>query len=70
MPEWFTANYARCTTAPRRDGLWPRGCWLVLLQSEKLLPQIKDFAQVLYNRFFGREQGLYTEEAILEGFNF
>ena len=29
----FTANYARRTTAPRRDGLRPRGCWLVLLRS-------------------------------------
>ena len=29
----FNANYARRTTAPRRDGLRPRGCWLVLLRS-------------------------------------
>ena len=33
LPEWFTAIYARRTTAPRRDGLRPRGCWLVLLRS-------------------------------------
>ena len=29
----FTATYARRTTAPRRDGLRPRGCLLVLLRS-------------------------------------
>lgn len=26
----LNANYARRTTAPRRYGLRPRGCWLVL----------------------------------------
>ena len=35
-----------------------------------LLAVIWDFGQVLYNRFLGREQGLCTEETILEGFNF
>ena len=33
LPGRFNANYARRTTAPRRDGLRPRGCWLVLLRS-------------------------------------
>ena len=29
----FSAIYTRRTTTPRRDGLRPRGCWLVLLRS-------------------------------------
>ena len=29
-PQGFNAIYARHTTAPRRDGLRPRGCLLVL----------------------------------------
>ena len=33
LPVWFTANYAIRTTAPRRDGLRPRGCLIVLLRS-------------------------------------
>ena len=38
MPGGFIANYARRTTAPRRDGLRPRGCRLVLLQSVCAMP--------------------------------
>ena len=34
LPGRVIANYARRTTAPRRDGLRPRGCRLVLLRSE------------------------------------
>ena len=44
----------------KRTGLHPEPC-----QCRK-----GAFAQVLYNRFLGRELGLCTEEAILEGFNF